>query len=67
MLNTADDSHGYRLYGLSGYQIVSVATPKLMSIFGAGIDPIQWVTTACIFSAGVTIPVTGYFGDWLVV
>lgn len=45
--------------------IVNVALPKLMSIFGVGIDSIQWVTTAYLLSAGVTIPLTGYFGDRL--
>jgi EmrB/QacA subfamily drug resistance transporter len=45
--------------------IVNVAIPKLMAIFGVGVNSIQWVTTAYLLSAGVTIPVTGYFGDRL--
>ena len=45
--------------------IVNVAIPKLMAIFGAGVDSIQWVTTGYLLSAGVTIPITGYFGDRL--
>jgi len=45
--------------------IVNVAIPKLMAIFGVGVDSIQWVTTAYLLSAGVTIPITGYFGDRL--
>ncbi|HUW63733.1 MAG TPA: MFS transporter, partial [Spirochaetia bacterium] len=45
--------------------IVNVAIPKLMAIFGVGVDSIQWVTTGYLLSAGVTIPVTGYFGDRL--
>ncbi|MDA8335882.1 MAG: DHA2 family efflux MFS transporter permease subunit [Peptococcaceae bacterium] len=45
--------------------IVNVAIPKLMAIFGVGVDSIQWVTTAYLLSAGVTIPLTGYFGDRL--
>lgn len=44
---------------------VNVAIPKMMSIFGANTDEIQWVLTAYMLTSGVVIPVTGFLGDYL--
>lgn len=43
--------------------IVNVALPKIMSIFNASPDSIQWVLTCYIMTLGVVMPVTGYLGD----
>lgn len=42
--------------------IVNVALPRLMTAFGAGVNSIQWVTTAYLLTAGAAIPATGYLG-----
>ncbi|HHW43399.1 MAG TPA: DHA2 family efflux MFS transporter permease subunit [Desulfotomaculum sp.] len=44
---------------------VNVAVPKMMAIFGADTDQIQWVVTAYMLTSGVVIPVTGFLGDYL--
>lgn len=43
--------------------IINVAIPKMMSSFGVGENTIQWVSTAYLLSAGVSISIIGYFSD----
>jgi len=43
--------------------IVNVALPKIMAIFNASPDSIQWVLTCYIMTLGVVMPITGYLGD----
>lgn len=44
---------------------INVALPKLMAVFGADTDEVQWVVTAFMLTSGVVIPVTGYLGNYL--
>lgn len=43
--------------------IVNIAIPKMMAVFGATTDQIQWVLTGYMMTMGVVIPVTGFLGD----
>lgn len=43
--------------------VVNVALPKIMAIFSASANQIQWVLTVYIMTLGVIMPVTGYLGD----
>lgn len=43
--------------------IVSIATPALMDSFGAGIEPVLWVTSAYLLAYAVPLLITGRFGD----
>ncbi|MEN6351156.1 MAG: DHA2 family efflux MFS transporter permease subunit [Syntrophomonas sp.] len=43
--------------------IVNVALPKIMSIFNATPDSIQWVLTSYMMTLGVLMPISGYLGD----
>lgn len=41
--------------------IVNVALPRMMAVFGASTDKIQWVLTGYLLTSGVVIPLTAYF------
>jgi DHA2 family multidrug resistance protein len=43
--------------------IVNVALPKMMAVFGANTDTIEWVVTAYMLSMGVVMPLSGFLGD----
>ncbi|MEW6183232.1 MAG: DHA2 family efflux MFS transporter permease subunit [Bacillota bacterium] len=43
--------------------IVNVALPRMMAIFNASTDQIQWVLTVYLLVGGMVIPATGYLGD----
>ena len=43
--------------------IVNVAVPKMMTVFGASTDKIQWVVTGYMLVMSIVIPLTGYLGD----
>jgi len=43
--------------------IVNVALPKMMAVFGANTDTIEWVVTAYMLALGVVMPLSGYLGD----
>jgi EmrB/QacA subfamily drug resistance transporter len=43
--------------------IVNVAIPKMMTIFGAATDQIQWVITGYMLTMAIVIPLTGYLTD----
>ena len=43
--------------------IVNIAIPKMMAVFGASTDEIEWVLTGYMLTMGVVIPLTGYLGD----
>jgi len=43
--------------------VVTVALPKLMAVYNATADQIQWVVTAYTLVEGMVIPATGYLGD----
>jgi DHA2 family multidrug resistance protein len=43
--------------------IVNVAIPKLMNIFAASPDDIQWVLSGYMMALGVVMPVSGYLAD----
>jgi EmrB/QacA subfamily drug resistance transporter len=43
--------------------IVNIAIPKMMTIYGASTDQIQWVLTGYMLTMGIVIPLTGYLGD----
>ncbi|ACV63139.1 drug resistance transporter, EmrB/QacA subfamily [Desulfofarcimen acetoxidans DSM 771] len=43
--------------------IVNVALPKMMVIFGASADEIQWILTGYMLTSGMVIPMTGFLGD----
>lgn len=43
--------------------IVNVAIPKMMLVFGASQDSIQWVLTAYMLALGIIMPISGYLGD----
>lgn len=43
--------------------IVNVALPKMMAIFNASEDQIEWILTAYMLTLGVIMPISGYLGD----
>lgn len=43
--------------------IVNVAIPKMMTIFGASTDQIEWVLTGYMLTMSIIIPLTGYLTD----
>lgn len=43
--------------------IVNVALPKMMAIFNASEDQIEWILTAYMLTLGVIMPISGYVGD----
>lgn len=43
--------------------IVNVAIPKMMTIFGASTDQIEWILTGYMLTMSIVIPLTGYLGD----
>ncbi len=43
--------------------VVNVAIPKMMSVFNATQNEIQWVITAYLLVTGMLTPVSGYLGD----
>lgn len=43
--------------------LINVALPKLMAVFGASTDDIQWVLTGYMLASGIVIPISGYMGD----
>lgn len=49
--------------GILDASIVNVALPRLMAIFHASADRIQWVMTIYLLVGGMVIPASGYLGD----
>lgn len=49
--------------GILDATIVNVALPRLMAIFNATTDQIQWVMTIYLLVGGMVIPASGYLGD----
>ena len=49
--------------GILDASIVNVALPRLMAIFNASADQIQWVMTIYLLVGGMVIPASGYLGD----
>lgn len=45
--------------------IVNVGLPKMMAVFNASQDEIEWILTAYMLTLGVVMPVSGYLGDAL--
>lgn len=43
--------------------VVNVAIPKMMIVFGASQDAIQWVLTGYMLAMGMVMPISGYLGD----
>ncbi|MDR3270442.1 MAG: DHA2 family efflux MFS transporter permease subunit [Peptococcaceae bacterium] len=43
--------------------IINVALSKLMAVFGASSNDIQWVLTAYMLTQGIVIALAGYFGE----
>lgn len=43
--------------------IVNVAIPKMMTIFGASTEAIEWVLTGYMITMAIVIPLTGYLTD----
>lgn len=43
--------------------IVNVALPKMMAIFNATPDDIEWILTAYMLTLGVIMPISGFLGD----
>ena len=43
--------------------IVNVALPKMMVIFSANTEDIQWILTAYMLTLGVIMPISGFLGD----
>ncbi len=43
--------------------IVNVALPKMMVIFSASTEDIQWILTAYMLTLGVIMPISGFLGD----
>jgi EmrB/QacA subfamily drug resistance transporter len=43
--------------------IVNVALPKMMVIFNASTEDIQWILTAYMLTLGVVMPMSGFLGD----
>lgn len=43
--------------------IVNVALPKMMAVFGANVDTIEWVVTSYMLALGVVMPLSGFMGD----
>lgn len=44
--------------------IVNVALAAMMSAFGVGADEIDWVLTVYMLVLGVSVPTSGWFGDY---
>lgn len=45
--------------------IVNVAIPKIMGVFNASTDSVQWVSTVYMLALGVIVPLSGWLGDKL--
>lgn len=43
--------------------IVNVAIPKMMTIFSASTEQIEWILTGYMLTMSIVIPLTGYLGD----
>lgn len=43
--------------------VVNVAIPKMMSVFAATQNEIEWVVTAYLLVTGMLTPISGYLGD----
>jgi DHA2 family multidrug resistance protein len=43
--------------------IVSVSFPKMMAVFGVGVDRIEWVMTAYMLAFAVVLPSSGWIAD----
>jgi len=43
--------------------VVNVAIPKMMSVFAATQDQIEWVITAYLLVTGILTPISGFLGD----
>lgn len=43
--------------------VVNVAIPKMMAVFNATQDEMQWVITAYLLVTGMLTPISGYLGD----
>lgn len=43
--------------------IVSVAFPKMMAVFGVGVDQIEWLMTAYLLAFAVVLPSSGWIAD----
>lgn len=43
--------------------IVNVGLPKMMSVFGTGIDKVEWVLTAYLLAFAVMLPSSGWIAD----
>lgn len=43
--------------------IVNIAIPKMMTVFNASTDEIQWVLTGYMLTMGIVIPFTGYLSE----
>ncbi|MFZ7104100.1 MAG: DHA2 family efflux MFS transporter permease subunit [Peptococcaceae bacterium] len=43
--------------------IVNVALPKMMAVFGASQDNVEWILTGYMLTLGVVMPLSGYLGD----
>src|SRR5690348_1849389 len=43
--------------------IVSIATPAIMTAFGANVDAVVWVTSAYLLAYAVPLLITGRLGD----
>ncbi len=43
--------------------VVNIAIPKMMSVFNAPTDKIEWVLTGYMLTIGVLVPITGFLQD----
>jgi DHA2 family multidrug resistance protein len=43
--------------------IVNIAVPKMMAVFNAGTDEIEWVLTSYMLTMAMVLPMTGILGD----
>lgn len=43
--------------------IVNIAIPKMMAVFNAGTDEIEWVLTSYMLTMAMVLPMTGILGD----
>ena len=43
--------------------IVNVAFPKMMAVFGASVDQIEWVMTAYMLAFAIVLPASGWVAD----
>lgn len=48
--------------GVLDASIVNVALPRIMAVFNATTDQVQWVLTIYLLVGGMVIPATGYLG-----